>query len=135
MIQWFLKRFTYTRELEARVREQNQMFHAYEIIKRSQAEVISEYQILETGLTKLTLDEAHELLSACVDYQRALIMVSAPDPVQHRIIPIIEKYGITIERNTLADDVTDEELKEIVEYLNAEAGGPKSEGYDDPTNS
>lgn len=134
-MRWLAQRFNYTRELEKRVRELKQENHAFEIIQRSQAEIIGEYQVLKTGLTKLTLDEAHELLSACVDYQRALIMVSAPDPVQHRIIPIIDKYGITIERNTLADEVTDEELKEIVEYLNAEAGGPKPEGYDDPENS
>lgn len=134
-MKWLAKRFNYTRALEKRVRELSQEAHAFEIIQRSQAEIIGEYQVLETGLTKLTLDEAHELLSACIDYQRALIMVSAPDPVQHRIIPIMDKYGVTIERNTLADEVTDEELKEIVEYLNAEAGGPKPEGYDDPTNS
>lgn len=125
-MKWLLKRFNYTRQLERRVRELDQEGRTLDLIVDVQSEIIDEYREIETQFTKLTLDEAHELFSACVDYQRALGMAGAADPVQHRIIPIMEKYGITIDRNTLADDVGTEELKAIIEDLNEAAGGPKS---------
>lgn len=128
-MRWLLRQFNYTRQLERRIHELELDVSAIESITGIQSEIIDEYREMETQLTKLTLDEAHELFSACVDYQRALMVVHAPDPVQYRIIPIMEKYGITIDRNTIADEVTPEELKTVVEHLNAEAGGSKPDRF------
>lgn len=125
-MKWLLKRFNYTRELENAVREKERELQTLDKGIDLFKKIIDEYRVMETEFTKLTLEEAHELFSACVDYQRALTMLHSADPVQDRILPIMEKYNITIQRNTLADDVTPEELKAIVEDLNAMAGGPPS---------
>lgn len=108
MIQWFLKRFTYTRELEARVREQNQIMHALEVIKRTQKGIISEWEETETTFSKMTLSELETVMTACVDYQDILKRLVVGDPIEPRITSIFEKYNITWERNTLVDKVIEE---------------------------
>jgi hypothetical protein len=106
-MKWFLKRFKYTRELEEAVREKDYeldaMDHGLSLYRR----IIDDYREMETAFTNLTLADAHDLFAACVDYQNALKMLVAADPIQNRIIPIMDKYGIKIERNTLADDVVE----------------------------
>lgn len=54
-------------------------------------------------LTKLTYEESREVLSACADYHEALLRLSAADPIQDRVFPILTKYGIKIKRNTMGD--------------------------------
>lgn len=102
---WIPQRFRYTRELENKALEQHQEIHIREIIERSQKEVIGEYQEMHVKYNKLTLDEAHTLFSCVVDYQRALKTLSAADPIEHRVVSIMDKYGIVMERNPVNESI------------------------------
>lgn len=104
-MKWFAKRFRYTRELQDRTREQDQEIHVYELIVKAQKELLEEYELLGTKYTKLTLNEAHELFSACVDYHRILKMLVVGDPVQERVLPLFDKYDIKVDRNAVVDQV------------------------------
>lgn len=117
-MKWFLQRFKYVRELEDAYRENRRDIISLEQTGKWLRKEIEDRHI---KYTKLTLDEAHEVFSACVDYQRALRMVGVADPVEYRILPIMDKYDITIERNTIADEATDEELQDAIKFLNYES--------------
>lgn len=121
-MRWLAKRFKYTRELEKRAREQSQEIHAHEVIENILREVIVDWEETETTFSKMTLSELEEIMSACVDYHRALRTLGAGDPVQHRILPIMEKYGIAIERNTAVDRVIDEFEERLKEKQSADNG-------------
>lgn len=102
MIEWLLKRFKYVRALEDHRRTYVRWYGMLE----KQYEYLNEvYQKqLEIDHAKLTLDEAADVLSACVDYHEALQSLGAADPIQSRVLEIFEKYGIKVLRNEVADE-------------------------------
>lgn len=115
LMKWFAMRFKYTKELRESHREV--VLENCHLIGTNewQSEMLDEYRTKEVRYMKLTLDEAETLFGACVDYQRALKTLNAGDPVQARILPIMEKYNITIDRNTVVDGVIEEYRKFLEE--------------------
>jgi ABC-type uncharacterized transport system ATPase subunit len=121
MIKWIPQRFKYTRELEDGVCELNNAVRMLEVIQNGQNGIIGEYQEMQVKYNKLTLDEAETLFAAVVDYHTALKKVAA-DPVQNRILPIMEKYGITVERNKAVDNLRDGFEQRLKEKQSANNG-------------
>lgn len=107
-MKWILKRFRYVRDLEESRRELTlERAHHFGKIDMLN-EMLDEYRAKQVRFSKLTLDEAETLFSSVVEYHRALRLLNVGDPVQHRILPIMGKYNITVERNTVVDKVIDE---------------------------
>lgn len=101
-MKWLLKRFKYVRDLEDHRRTYVRWYGELESEHKYATEALRKQ--LEIDHAKLTLDEAADLLSACVDYHEALKSLNAADPIQGRVLKIFEKYGIKIIRNTVADE-------------------------------
>lgn len=112
MRKWLAKRFRYTRELQDTVRMNDKEIRAFELIKKSQASLIDELENAKNNFSKMTLSELEQILMACIRYQEILKRFSLADPVERKVLPILEKYGITWEKNTLVDTV----LKEAQNY-------------------
>jgi len=101
-MKWLLQRFKYVRDMEEHKRLYIRWYGDLESESNYLRDTLKKQ--LEIDHAKLTLDEAADLLSACVDYHEALKSLNAADPIQHRVLKIFEKYGIKILRNTVADE-------------------------------
>lgn len=99
-MRWLAKRFRYTKDLYNLSRFYKHQAEGLWVTNDMLRGLLSEAW---PQMTKLTYEESHEILSACVDYHEALLSLNAADPIQDRVFSIFTKYGIKIKRNTLGD--------------------------------
>ncbi len=102
-MKWFARRFKHTRNLERQVRKVTyELDGAISTIDVLEA-LLRDCQERRMNLGKATLTEVESLLTVTVDYHKALASLAAADPIQHRVLPIFEKYNIKVIRNTRGD--------------------------------
>lgn len=123
MRKWLARRFKYTRELAEAVRELKHEVEALYIGLEVLEKDTLALEQTQTTFSKMTLRELETVMAACVDYHKILNRLKVGDSVQPRILPIFEKYNVKIERNVVADDVSEEDFKEIMDYLNGKQNG------------
>jgi hypothetical protein len=96
-MKWFARRFKHTRELERErrlLRRQLTARQDSEIVLTTLFDIVDDQRV-QWG--KMELKEVEVVLTALVEYRRALHFIGCPDPILSTVFPIFEKYNIKVD--------------------------------------